>query len=233
MVCGDLFLCDNPTGPELRYGDHDHRPDPFGTLGRLIAPYRPRAGALPGWGPGSLLWSRRQYPCRVSAPSGRVHAADNTPARTLPSLTTLGVSPQPHIIVAPARTGTNIDLRIHTSLTAFDVAAGPWSPAAAGFAVTVVVQFVDTETGKPRHLPIAEPHEWARAIFSDIEAAQGYFLGAVDPDTGHHRDGQLAYRLYLDLDRRAIRVPRQLVACPHYRLPTVDDGPEIRIVATA
>ncbi|MFC9555998.1 N-formylglutamate amidohydrolase [Rhodococcus sp. NPDC056960] len=168
----------------------------------------------------------------MSDPSGEV-CADNTPAQTLPSLTTLGAAPQPHIMFVPARTGTNIDLRIHTSLMSFDVAAGPWSPAAAGFTVTVVVHLVDTETGEPRHLPIAEPHEWARAIFSDVDAAQGYFLGAVDPDTGRHRDGQLAYRLYLDPDRRAIRVPRQLVVCPHYRLSTVDDGPEIRIVATA
>ena len=168
----------------------------------------------------------------MSVPSGRVRADDNqVPA--LPSVTTLGVSPDPHIIVVPARTGTNIDLRIHTSLTSFDVAAGPWISAAAGFAVTVVVHVVDTETGRPRHLPVAEPHEWAWAIFSDVDAAQGYFLGAVDPDTGRHQDGQLAYRLYLDPDRRAIRVPRQVVVCPHYRLPTVDDGPEIRIVATA
>jgi hypothetical protein len=180
-----------------------------------------------------LLWSRRPYPCRVPVPSGRFHAADTTQTQALPSLTTLGASPNPHIIVAPARTCTNIDLRIHTSLTSFAVAVEAWSPAAAGFVVTVVVHVVDTETGRPRYLPIAEPHEWARAIFSDVEAAQGYFLGAVDPDTGCHQDGQLAYRLYLDPDRRAIRVPRQLVVCPHYRLPTVDDGPEIRIVASA
>ncbi|MFC9553615.1 N-formylglutamate amidohydrolase [Rhodococcus sp. NPDC056960] len=168
----------------------------------------------------------------MSAPSGRVRT-DHTQAPTLPSLTTLGASPQPHLVVAPARTGTNIDLRIHTFLTAFEVAAGPWSPAAAGFVVTVVVHVVDTHTGGRRYLPIAEPHEWARAIFSDVEAAQGYFLGAVDPDTGRHQDGQLAYRLYLGPDRRTIRVPPQLVVCPHYGLPIVDDGPEIRIVATA
>ena len=99
--------------------------------------------------------------------------------------------------------------------------------------VTVLVHSIDTATGLPRHLPVAEPNEWARAIFADVDAAQGYFLGAADPDTGEHRDGQLAYRLYLDPDRRAIRAPRQVVACPHYRLPTVDDGPEIRIATTA
>ncbi|SEB29530.1 N-formylglutamate amidohydrolase [Rhodococcus koreensis] len=166
----------------------------------------------------------------MSTPSGGIGTDDS---RTLPPLTTLGVSAEPHVITAPARTGTDIELRIHTRLTAFDVVAGPWAPAASGFAVTVVVYFVDTATGRPRYLPIAEPHEWARAIFSAIDARQGYFLGAVDPDTGEHRDGQLAYRLYLDPARRAIRAPRQVVACPHYRLHSDDDGPEIRIATTA
>jgi hypothetical protein len=106
-------------------------------------------------------------------------------------------------------------------------------PAASGFAVTVLVHSVDTATGLPRYLPVAEPGEWARAIFSDVDAARGYFLGAVDPDTGEHRDGPLVYRLYLDTDRQAIRVPRQVVTCPHYLLRTGDAGPKIRIVTTA
>lgn len=72
-----------------------------------------------------------------------------------------------------------------------------------------------------------------RAIFSDVDATQRYCLGAVDPDTGQHRHGQLAYLLYLDTDRQAIRVPRQVVGCPHYLLRTGDSGPEIRIVTTA
>ncbi|MGV9870690.1 N-formylglutamate amidohydrolase [Rhodococcus koreensis] len=153
--------------------------------------------------------------------------------RVLPSLTALGSSADPHVITTPARTGTNIELRIHTSLTSFDVAAEQWVPAASGFAVTVIVHRVDTATGLPRYLPVAEPDEWARAIFSDVDAARGYFLGAVDPDTGDHVHGQLAYRLYLDTDRQAIRAPRQLVACPHYRLRIGDAGPEVRIVTTA
>ena len=61
----------------------------------------------------------------------------------------------------------------------------------------------------------------------------GYFLGAVDPDTGSHRRGQLAYRLYLDTDRRAIPVPRQVVTCPHYLLSAIDGRAEITIPTTA
>ena len=163
----------------------------------------------------------------MSAPSGDL-PAEHPPV--LPSLTTLSPSADPHVITAPARTGTNIELRIHTSLTVFDVAAEQWAPAVSGFVVTVLVHSVDAATGLPRYLPTAEPGEWARAIFADIDAAQGYFLGAVDPDTGEHRDGQVAYRLYLDTDRQAIRVPRQVVACPHYRTRTGDADPEIRIV---
>ncbi|MGW5153788.1 N-formylglutamate amidohydrolase [Rhodococcus koreensis] len=153
--------------------------------------------------------------------------------QALPSRTTLVPSAHPHIITTPARTGTNVELRIHTSIAMFEVAALPWAPAVSGLVVTVLVHSVDAATGLPRHIPTAEPNEWARAIFADVDAAKGYFLGAVDPDTGEHRDGQLAYRLYLDTDRQAIRVPHQVVSCPHYRMRTGDGDPEIRIVTTA
>ncbi len=48
-----------------------------------------------------------------------------------------GVSTDPHIITAAARTGTDIELRNHTSVAPFDVAVEEWFPAAAEFAVTV------------------------------------------------------------------------------------------------
>ena len=51
--------------------------------------------------------------------------------------------------------------------------------------------------------------------------------------TGTHRSGQLAYRLYFDTDRRVITVPRQVVTCPHYFLPTLDSRAEITIPTTA
>ena len=92
---------------------------------------------------------------------------------------------------------------------------------------------VDAQTGVPRYLPPAEPAEWARAIFSTVDSAHGYFLGAVDPGTGVHRRGQLVYRLYVDTDRRAIPVPRQVVTCPHYLLLAIDGRAEITIPTTA
>ena len=140
----------------------------------------------------------------------------------LPDLAGVDGRSDPHLITAAARTAANIELRICTQVAPYDVAAEPWFPAAAGFTVTVIVRTVDAVTGEPRYLPRAEPDEWVRAIFATVEATRGYFLGAVDPDTGAHRRGQFAYRLYLDTDRRAIPPPRQLVAFPQYLLPTID-----------
>ena len=150
----------------------------------------------------------------------------------LPSLATDDTPAAPHILAAVARTGTDIELRIHTSITRFDVAAEQWFPAAVGFVVTVIVHIVDAATGGLRYLPPAEPAEWARAIFSTAGAAHGYFLGAVDPNTGTHRRGQLAYRLYLDTDRQPMPVPPQLLTCPHYLLPGLDGRAEITIPTT-
>ncbi|AHK35751.1 N-formylglutamate aminohydrolase [Rhodococcus opacus PD630] len=166
----------------------------------------------------------------MSADPGSIRADDH---QALPNLAVQDASADPHIITAAARTGTDIELRIHTSIAPFDVAAEEWFPAAAGFAVTVIVHTVDAQTGAPRYLPPAEPAEWARAIFSAVDSAHGYFLGAVDPGTGVHRRGQLAYRLYLDTDRQAIPVPRQVVTCPHYQLSAVDGRAEITIPTTA
>ena len=180
------------------------------------------SAAAPAW--------RAQYSYPVSGERGSLRA-DDDPA--LPNLVALDASADPHVITMPARTGTGIELWVHTPLAPFDVAAERWIPAAAGFAVTVIVHIVDAQTGRPRYLPSTEPAEWARTIFSTVDAAQGYFLGAVDPETGTHRSGQLAYRLYLDTDRRVITVPRQVVTCPHYLLPTLDSRAEITIPTTA
>ncbi len=169
------------------------------------------------------------YPCPMSADPGSIRADGH---QALPNLAVQDASADPHIITAAARTGTDIELRIHTSVAPFDVAAEEWFPAAAGFAVTVIVHTVDAQTGVPRYLPPAEAAEWVRAIFSTVDSAHGYFLGAVDPGTGSHRRGQLAYRLYLDTDRRAIPVPRQVITCPHYQLSAIDGRAEITIPTT-
>ena len=47
--------------------------------------------------------------------------------------------------------------RIHTSIAPFEVAAEEWFPAAAGFAVTVIVHPFDAATGPPRYLPPRSP----------------------------------------------------------------------------
>ncbi|PBC47229.1 N-formylglutamate amidohydrolase [Rhodococcus sp. ACPA1] len=166
----------------------------------------------------------------MSADPGSIRADGH---QALPNLARQEASTDPHIITAGARTGTDIELRIHTSVAPFDVAAEEWFPAAAGFVVTVIVHTLDAATGEPRYLPPAEPAEWARAIFSTAGAAHGYFLDAVDPNTGTHRRGQLPYRLYLDTDRQPIPVPHQLVTCPHYLLPGLDGRAEITIPTKA
>ncbi|MDH6291935.1 N-formylglutamate amidohydrolase [Rhodococcus opacus] len=166
----------------------------------------------------------------MSADPDNLRADSDQP---LPNLANSDLPADPHIITAVARTGTNIELRIHTSIAPYDVPAEQWFPAAAGVTVTVIVRTVDAATGEVRYLPPAEPDEWARVIFSTADATRGYFLGAVDPDTGTHRRGQLAYRLYLDTDRRAIPAPRQLVTCPQYLLPAIEARAEITIPTTA
>ncbi|ABH00629.1 conserved hypothetical protein (plasmid) [Rhodococcus jostii RHA1] len=52
---------------------------------------------------------------------------------------------------------------------------------------------------------------------------------------GHRRPPrrQLAYRLYLDTDRQAIPVPRQVLTCPHYLLSAIDGREQITIPTTA
>ncbi|WP_257015975.1 hypothetical protein [Rhodococcus sp. ACS1] len=76
----------------------------------------------------------------MSAAPGRTRA---DPDKALPNLATGDVSMDPHITTAPAPTGTDIELRIHTSIAPFDVAAEQWFPAVAAFTVTVIAHPVD------------------------------------------------------------------------------------------
>ncbi|SEC24445.1 hypothetical protein SAMN04490220_1149 [Rhodococcus jostii] len=120
------------------------------------------------------------YPCPMSADPGSIRADGH---QALPNLAVQDASADPHIITAAARTGTDIELRIHTSVAPFDVTAEEWFPAAAGFAVTVIVHTVDAQTGAPRYLQSTEAAEWARAIFSTVDSAHGYFLRHRQPST--------------------------------------------------
>ena len=69
----------------------------------------------------------------MSADPGSIRADSH---QALPNLAVQDASADPHIITTAARTGTDIELRIHTSIALFDVAAEQRFPAAAGFAVT-------------------------------------------------------------------------------------------------
>ncbi|SEB35813.1 hypothetical protein SAMN04490220_0328 [Rhodococcus jostii] len=146
------------------------------TAGRRLAVWRARPILPSGATPSPLV-------------NGRFSRSGRRRCEALPSLATVDISADPHLITVAARTGTDIELQIHTSIAPFDVAAEQWFPAVAGFAVTVLAHTLDAETGRPRYLPPAEPAERARAIFSTAGATYGYFLGAVDPDTGDHRRG--------------------------------------------
>lgn len=65
----------------------------------------------------------------------------------LPSLATDDdVSAAPQTLAAAARTGTDIEMRIQTSITLFGVAAEPWFPATADVVVTVIVHTLDAAT---------------------------------------------------------------------------------------
>jgi hypothetical protein len=50
----------------------------------------------------------------------------------LPSLATDDIAADPHLITVAARTGKDVELRIHTSIAAIDAAAEQWIPAGPG-----------------------------------------------------------------------------------------------------
>ncbi|NKS55589.1 hypothetical protein GS500_23440 [Rhodococcus hoagii] len=91
-------------------------------------------------------------------------------------------------------------------------------PAAAGTAVTVAVASTYTASGARRHIQLAEPEAWARAVFAEFDEDERrmYLLGGVDADTGRPQFGLVTYRLYLDARGVPIRVPPQPLEIPHY-----------------
>jgi len=152
--------------------------------------------------------------------------------QALPSLATVDISADPHPITAAARTGTDFELRIHTSIAPFDVAAEQWFPAVAGFAVTVIVHTVDAESGLPRYLPSAEPAEWrVRSSRPPEPRMDTSSAPSTRPPAATTRAARIPP--YLDTDRQAIPVPRQVLACPHYLLSTIDGREQISIPTTA
>jgi hypothetical protein len=72
----------------------------------------------------------------------------------------------------------------------------------------------DAAPGRPLSATCGPPSGRARS--SRPSTAHVCFLGAVDPDTGDHRRGQLVYRLYLDTDRlcESLPAPRKIDCAP-------------------
>ncbi|WP_139282054.1 hypothetical protein [Rhodococcus zopfii] len=77
-------------------------------------------------------------------------------------------------------------------------------------------------SGARRHVDLAEPEAWVRAVFAEFDDDQRiYLLGSIGPDTGRSERGLVAYRAYFDEDATPIGVPTQLVRTPHYWIGTL------------
>lgn len=137
-------------------------------------------------------------------------------ADTLPSFRGDGLDRATACTIVAASSETNgITMTVTVTCQPFAVEASEWDPAASGTVVTVAIVSTDAASGARRHIPLAEPEAWARAIFAEFDDDERriYLLGGVDADTGRPEFGLVTYRLYLDAP---IRVPPQLLAMPHY-----------------
>ncbi|MBH0120011.1 N-formylglutamate amidohydrolase [Rhodococcus sp. CX] len=154
----------------------------------------------------------------------RAHlAARIREAHRLPSFTTGSVDDFTSTVVAEALATENITLTVTITARRFAVGPGRWDRAAAGTVVTVTVASCDTASGARRHVDLAEPEAWVRAVFAefDDDDQRIYLLGGIDPDTGRSERGLFAYRAYFDEDATPIGVPTQLVDMPHYWIGTL------------
>ncbi|NKV76584.1 N-formylglutamate amidohydrolase [Rhodococcus hoagii] len=118
----------------------------------------------------------------------------------------------------PRVTGATLTVTITSQ--PFAVEARGSDPATSGTVVTVAVVSTDTVSGARRHVQLAEPEVWARAVFAEFDDDERriYLLGGVDADTGHPEFGLVTYRLYVDDRGVPIRVPIQLLTMPHWLL---------------
>ena len=153
----------------------------------------------------------------------RAHlAARIREAHRFPSFTSGAVDDVTSTVVAEALATENVTLTVTITACRFAVGPGRWDPAAAGTVVTVTVVTVtvascDTASGARRHVDLAEPEAWVRAVFAEFDDDQRiYLLGSIDPDTGRSERGLFAYRAYFDEEATPIGVPAQLVDTPHY-----------------
>ncbi|MFZ2530265.1 MAG: hypothetical protein WAX14_21870 [Rhodococcus sp. (in: high G+C Gram-positive bacteria)] len=148
----------------------------------------------------------------------RAHlAARIREAHRFPSFTTGAVDDVTSTVVAEALATENVTFTVTITACRFAVGPGRWDPAAAGTVVTVTVASCDTASGARRHVDLAEPEAWVRAVFAEFDDDQRiYLLGSIDPDTGRSARGLFAYRAYFYEDGTPIGVPAQLVDTPHY-----------------
>ncbi|NKV32972.1 N-formylglutamate amidohydrolase [Rhodococcus hoagii] len=136
-------------------------------------------------------------------PTFRDPAALDTAARTVTAQS----------LEAPGTT-----LTVTITCQRFAVEARGSDPAASGTAVTVSVASTDAASGARRHIQLAEPEAWARAVFAEFDDDERriYLLGGVDADTGRPEFGLVSYRLYVDDRGVPVRVPIQLLTLHHY-----------------
>ncbi|MDP8017661.1 N-formylglutamate amidohydrolase [Prescottella equi] len=130
----------------------------------------------------------------------------------------------PRTITAESLETPDTTLTVTITSQPFAVEARGSDPATFGTAVTVAVVSTDTMSGARRHIQLAEPEAWARAVFAEFDDDERriYLLGGVDADTGHPEFGLVTYRLYVDDRGVPIRVPIQLLTMHHYWVLPLD-----------
>ncbi|MET3642788.1 hypothetical protein ABIC73_004391 [Prescottella equi] len=124
----------------------------------------------------------------------------------------------PRTITAESAETSDTTLTVTITSQPFAVEARGSDPATSGTAVTVAVVSTDTLSGARRHVQLAEPEAWARAVFAEFDDDERriYLLGGVNADTGRPELGLVTYRHYFDDRGAPIRVPIQLLTMHHY-----------------
>ncbi|WJJ14421.1 hypothetical protein P9990_26795 (plasmid) [Prescottella equi] len=130
----------------------------------------------------------------------------------------------PRTITAQALESPGATLTVTITGQRFAVEARGSDPAASGTAVTVAIVSTDAMSGARRHVQLAEPEAWARAVFDEFDDDERriYLLGGVDADTGRPEFGLVSYRVYFDDRGVPIRVPIQLLTMHHYWVLPLD-----------
>lgn len=120
--------------------------------------------------------------------------------------------------VAESVETNGITLTVTITCAPFAAEARQWDPAVSGTVVTVAIESTDATTDARRHIQLAEPEAWARAVFAafDDDERRIYLLGGVDADTGRPQFGLVTYRHYADENGAPIRVPPQFLGTHHY-----------------